>query len=359
MRSNPSRYGLNYWAYLKALLLGHRVKTQYLTIIITSLLAIACGESSELNYARQIEDKNSLMCHVESSEIEKQDHKRLEVCVDNMEAKFISSKSVLLEAKLAIFHWLEVAGHKKSHRLFTNMNFTQNCGASPQDGQKRLRVIIPSQSQIKSNSKFNSYFIKPKSRCRYKNSKVLCKLSAFVFGFAEQFGKASMINDADKPDTEARVVFNPNIDWAVLGDELADMGHEILASDYQTLLEDSSDYNDVIYFIRKLQSKKLIARGERSSADTISMAKRLKSYFRTPDHPQLGMYSIMMHEMGHVFGLGHADQPGRRYVTGDAHGNESVRNVHKTKSSVMAYDKKYIHLTDDDRAGIRAILKNL
>jgi hypothetical protein len=340
-------------------MLSRLVKIFFLFILLSS-----CSNTSELNYARQIDDKDSLMSYVKESFIYGRSDaaRKFEVCVENNDQDFISRKALLTESMIALFHWLEVGEHPRRDRIFDSIDFNSSCLTDKDfklaGYKRRLKIIIPDKSQLIQNSKFDSYFVKPKARCRVKKNLARCKISAFVFGFAEQFGKKVFL-DSGKPAYEARIVMNPFVDWLTLGTELNSLGDRDLAKEYKELSYDRTSYSDLAIFIDRMQHQQHIGREEQPSIATLQKVKKLRQYLRVPDNPRLSLYPILLHEMGHVFGLGHADNPGNSYVTGDAHGNESIRNVYKTKYSVMSYYKKYIHLTSDDKAGITSLFNNL
>ena len=64
---------------------------------------------------------------------------------------------------------------------------------------------------------------------------------------------------------------------------------------------------------------------------------------------------MLLHEIGHVFGLTHADNPSSRDVTGPSDSTRFENGRHITREATMAYADNYLYLTDDDQNGAKAV----
>lgn len=76
--------------------------------------------------------------------------------------------------------------------------------------------------------------------------------------------------------------------------------------------------------------------------------------------PQIALFSTLLHEVGHTFGIDHADNPSADSVTGTASGERvGSGSQARTDLAVMAYALPYLYLTEDDRAGMRSAAQQI
>ncbi len=61
---------------------------------------------------------------------------------------------------------------------------------------------------------------------------------------------------------------------------------------------------------------------------------------------------VLLHEVGHQFGMDHADNPSRDSETGFVVESEQRGNQWVTSEASMAYGKPFLFLTADDQAGV-------
>ena len=136
----------------------------------------------------------------------------------------------------------------------------------------------------------------------------------------------------------AMVVFSSHFKWLDLKGLISRMRslprqhRQSLIVDYQALLKSQRPkLKQLITFNEKLTRHQLVAPQDSSkpSLQELVLSKRIKHGDRF--NPSIGLYRTMLHEVGHQFGLGHPRVP----------------------TSVMAYGKHYLHLTTNDRLGMK------
>ena len=128
----------------------------------------------------------------------------------------------------------------------------------------------------------------------------------------------------------------------------------LMAQKYLTLLGDSK-YENLLDFKNLLESESTLGLQdttlegfikEFSSSPVMSLGQTYT--------PTLGAFHVLLHEVGHQFGLAHADNPDSISITGstssDSKQNPSGQWI--TQESTMAYGKPFLYLTPDDKAGI-------
>lgn len=70
----------------------------------------------------------------------------------------------------------------------------------------------------------------------------------------------------------------------------------------------------------------------------------------------MAAFHTLLHEVGHTFGMMHADSPNFDAVTGESSTTswDQGREKYTTTFATMAYADQFGYLTDDDGTGIKA-----
>ena len=135
----------------------------------------------------------------------------------------------------------------------------------------------------------------------------------------------------------------------------------LMAQKYLTLLGDSK-YENLLDFKNLLESESTLGLGD-STLDTL-----VKQFGSSPQTsldkaytPTLAGFHVLLHEIGHQFGMSHSDNPDSMTITGTTspHSKQNPSGQWVEQESTMAYGKPYLYLTADDKGGIHYLSESL
>jgi hypothetical protein len=173
--------------------------------------------------------------------------------------------------------------------------------------------------------------------------------------------------------TAAYSSLNPFIEWQSIGTWLAESKDlpepdkvRFVAS-YRALASRAADvsYDDLVAFNELLaitpgafQDGRIYAK--QCVNDFRNGTEAKKTYSQGNPYPA---FSVLIHEVGHQFGMDHADNPAPDSLTGsiqigqDMNGNPIAKFT--TKDSVMATGRRPMYLTADDQRGIQVLAERV
>ncbi|RYZ50027.1 MAG: hypothetical protein EOP07_23550, partial [Proteobacteria bacterium] len=157
----------------------------------------------------------------------------------------------------------------------------------------------------------------------------------------------------------ATIILSPFVKWTSMA---KDLSKTALSASYLKLAAkaETVTYAELVTFNKQLTVNALKLKND-GRLDTIvqdflnSPAKSLSQNYL----PQQAAYHVLLHEVGHQFGMDHADNPSRDSETGTAGSAtlDSASGKWETAVSTMAYAEEYLYLTADDVAGIKDLAK--
>ena len=352
-------------------------KTAIPAILSLCFISSCYNETSEqpssLNYARMQKLDGSLLNVLNKFENKTISETPL-ICVTVAEGQSIQRDSLIMETKMAIYSWLK-ASSEDYINLIKQVEFSGDCLGEGQnlDGKKKiLDVVIPSPSQTETDSRYSRSFNKPQVQCQY-NWGASCQMNGVVLAYASMipFSVYSWGGQTQVFINEAPVAFNGHIMWTDLKEELsertASLGEDdisllelyenalIIQNKAESSNEDIEEFWDTISILEsELEKQGAISQTKQGLNTFVDRAISEKQNINETFTPTYSIYSTLLHEIGHSFGLHHADNPSGQVITGDGDG-DSVTDVKTTRESVMAYAERYLYLTEDDKNGIRSI----
>ncbi len=345
-------------------------------LLFSGLALSACGTSpqtSETKYAHyeSMQLLGSPIARLEAMKMGYEvDFSSLDVCVENGRSD-LTDQEALAEVKLVYAMWLKESG-SYDENAWRKLSFANKSKCNPEDNSNSAVVIF---SDGTSGGQDISKFNEPKISCERRNGSVSCKGTSLIMGFGGPgwitpyyYSPEKWIRLAKKaPST---TVFSPYVQWTSLkkdvmrSEDISDSVKNKVTREYDSLVADQSPAK-LFAFAKLLEDQKILI-GKDAGFQTAFQ----RFFDGTADEeetsftPNVGVFHVLLHEVGHQFGMGHADNPQPDDVTGYAAGNEASasRNANGqwvTDKASMAYALTYTYLTADDKAGIKSVGKTI
>ena len=306
-------------------------------ILVVCLLEGCKTTSSELDYAHW--PKETLggtptlqLEALKDSEV-KTNFDEIKICVQNQEGS-ITDKQLLFETKLAFAMWLSHSGNY-SQADWEKFSFQNQSYCNLNDSNFQVVVKLASYDRADELEKqeLNQSFQKPGSGWT-------------TMGFGgpaapsyswDWKGNLTYINRIP-----GKIVLNPYVKWTSLESEIQNhrriegSDKDVMLTDILWLQESDGEFFEYQELSNKLEQHKILA------SPVYSLKERVA-------------FDVILHEIGHVFGLTHADNPTSRDITGPSGSTSFENGRHVTREATMAYADNYLYLTDDDQAGAKAV----
>jgi len=162
----------------------------------------------------------------------------------------------------------------------------------------------------------------------------------------------------------AFATLSPNVDWISLDqdlglnqqDGLSDAAKAELKAEYQSLKAETAPTMAALAgFVKKLAAQGVLQgpdTGFENAMNTYETTGQTVGTFRSSE----GIFHTLLHEVGHQYGMDHADNPDGASTTGPSLTTQKGPDgQYRTSRATMAYGDPYLYLTDDDVAGIRSV----
>jgi len=135
----------------------------------------------------------------------------------------------------------------------------------------------------------------------------------------------------------------------------------LMAQKYLALLGDPK-YENLLDFKNLLESESALGLGD-TTLDALvkQFASSPQTSLNQAYTPTLVGFHVLLHEIGHQFGMAHADSPDSMTITGTTspHSKQNPSGQWVEQESTMAYGKPYLYLTPDDKGGIHYLSEPL
>lgn len=290
-----------------------------------------------------------------------------DVCLHSYRSDF-RTEDFIVESKLAYATWISEAGLKAEDWKQINFVSTRPCLFDDM-GYASIFLMPNVETDLGSNA---SYYRPATTWCVLLNSSSFqCQTDPLTLGY----GGMASLKLSRHPDTErwSRIDFNtaasatlsPYIKWVSLRDSiLANTSIDKKVKDGLTGrldgLEKKDSFEKYVELAGLLEKYSLKDDQLLDDLKTRSLILRqpVLTGVRVPFIPRVAAYHVMLHEIGHQFGLDHADNPSHHSVTGNSEGTISSDRVVE-KNATMAYGEPLFFLTADDKAGIRNVMKTI
>lgn len=331
--------------------------------LLSSAFLMSCGveqadSDSELNWAHT---ESSTALSIINSRVEylqlqyKTDFSKITVCIQDSEG--YGGDALLLETKLAYAAWLEASG-RGTAETWNHFEFVRSKSCRLDDNRYSSVVVISEEARITADQKIDGTFAKNKVSCKRVGLQASCSTGLMTMG---RGGAGSIGYTYFKPTRwesisnrlPATAILSPFVEWESLerylgqspiGRFYADLKAKAGAVTYNELLELNTMIAEAELKLPEDETLSLMV-----NEFLASKAKSLTEVYV----PRSAGFHVLLHEVGHQFGMDHADAPNSGSVTGYSKGAlEADNGIWTTELSTMAYADDYLYLTADDRAGI-------
>ena len=291
----------------------------------------------------------------------------LKICVEGGN-KAITDRQLLTESELVHVMWMKTAGYTAQDYSLLHFQIAAKCRKS--DNAFASAIVLGSFDREEPGDNLKKDFGEPIIECQSNENSFSCGSHSTTLGLGGPGGtqhsyfsatpNAWTRIDAASP---ASVVLSPYVDWLSLDDDLqgnttiSEKARQDLRGSYAKLLAtEDPTYEDLSNFADKLQSIQLILSGDAQFKSLMNdFVASNKISLTQPYRIRQSAFQVLLHEVGHTFGMEHADNPDGDSVTGtSATTSKGSNGQWTTKESTMAYGKPFAYLTDDDQAGIKA-----
>lgn len=292
------------------------------------------------------------------------------ICIENL-SKSISPAEARLEVQLAFATWMRAA--ESGAAVWDQLTFesSSNCA---RDGSNLAVIVLPDANGSNLDEREREKnFEQPAYSCTLSGASVSCKTNTMTLGW----GGPAAVRYAQSSDGKilrvevsraAQAIMSPYVDWQPLSRALA---AEAPAAD-----GDQPDWRQTLARLNSASKPKLselddfvysLGNANKTARPDTVFKKAMDDFAKSGQsavtnvryRPSLPLFSTLLHEIGHVFGLDHADNPAADSVTGFANGQKVGQGQQaRTDLSVMAYAIPYLYLTADDRAGARSVAQS-
>ena len=278
----------------------------------------------------------------------------------------------LFETKLAHAAWLSDAGYNSD--AFAKLSFELKDQCSTSDANYMTVVIYGEKSREKSGDNFDKLFSAARMSCTVSADSMSCNSDG---GISLGWGGPASIRSfyrADAPQkwtsmerlTPGIVILSPHVSWKPLTHELqsasgasSDEQNNLLEKYNSLVAQKKPRFEDLKSLAESLRSAN--AKGSQDQEFQrlmMQFAQNRQGVTAYEFKPVISSYHTLLHEIGHTFGMTHADNPGADDITGSsAKTTCDQSNRCTTSEASMAYGEFFNFLTVDDQAGIQSVGK--
>lgn len=297
------------------------------------------------------------------------DFSKLIICIrTNNKKSEIDDNQLVLESKLAYAMWLEAGGYGDYQwDNYFEFRAASNC---EDEGYAGVIKLGDYERTVRTES-LREVFGEPpviscsrtgyQSRCSMEGSGIVLGLGStgyLSYSYTISDGKWTALNSG----MAARSLMSPNVNWTSLKDDVLvnkelqqEVKDEIVARYDELLAQQDPAFFSLVDFGKLMAEKNIIGSGDQEfSMHFDDFVRSDSASMRKSYTPKRGLFHVLLHEIGHQYGMAHADNPSSADVTGETEGFTKVREDGKwiTDISTMAYALSYFYLTLDDRVGI-------
>ena len=346
----------------------------HLTLFFLLFASCSKDPASTTNYAHFAEDQlsSSLAGRLAGKILGYEtDYSNIEICVRNLNPNHeISDQELLFESKLAYAMWFEAAGYS-ADEWENRISFTteDRCEDSQRySGTIKLGSTDRTEDAHKVQNAFRAYTV----ICRKSGHQSFCGIEGggIVLGVGGTGSLSYSYNPRDGKwisllmGTPAHSFMSPYVNWISIKSDIeanAMIDEQIkseISQAYDELLSKTSlTFYDFIHFGALLTRHKIVGDRDRIFEELFSAFHQSDDQtFKKSYIPRKGLFHVLLHEVGHQYGMAHADNPSSSDRSGPTEGLTKQRDdgFWVTDRATMAYGLDYFYLTEDDRAGVRA-----
>lgn len=294
------------------------------------------------------------------------DFSRVPVCVERNALSVITDGELLAEVRLAYATWINASG-VYGESDFARFDFAIADACRDEDKSIAAYVRLLDASEIDPNDAHMRKFKQPVATCQATATGMSCSTEALVRGYGGPgwMGYTYSLNDKSVPPkpieflgtNPSSTIFDPFTIWTSLAEDIRGNRaiprnvKDTLSRAYATLL--TATYARLVAFTDALDRAAVQEGADRQFEEAAMRASPSEPVSFTS---RVSLFHTLLHEVGHQFGLTHADNPGADDVTGSsATAVKGPDGLWRTSQAAMAYGPLFFYLTPDDKAGAAAV----
>ncbi len=297
---------------------------------------------------------------------------RLKICVES-EKTTISNASLLMETKLAYVMWLKSAGYSAVD--FSKFEFFLSSKCNRQDLSIMTSIVIADSSNAQVGEEYNTLFSPAAISCQALAGSFRCSSDGGItlgWGAAASLSHSYFVSNPEKWSNISRnaqgfAILSQYVDWTSLpagidgNPQLQGAVGESLKAKYSHLLTlENQNFEALAAYASELEAAQAVS-GEDTQFQSLfqQSAQAGSSISSVTYRPKYAAFHVLLHEIGHTFGMMHADNPKGDSVTGASATTtlDPITRQYSTPISTMAYADQYVYLTADDSLGISSVAK--
>ena len=283
------------------------------------------------------------------------DFEKLRICVQG--AKGLEGDAALLESKLSYAAWLGASG-LNSESLWDKIEWVPAPRCSVEDRSFGSVIIMGDLAKPEAAQQLTTRFQPAELHCVRDAAGVNCQSNVQTLGFGGPGGLMIYQTPPDRwvrveNNSPASVVLSPYVGWKSLDQDLASQP-ELLSRILEAQKRVSQlTYPECLSLVQALTQDKLEAAPDPTFQTLFeAFAKEGPAKLDSTYAPRYSAFHVLLHEIGHQFGMDHADNPNLDSQTGSVGNSRQRGNQWLTEVATMAYGAPYLYLTFDDRTGI-------
>ncbi len=332
-----------------------------------SLILASCSSSqdSETKWAHSPADRSwgtvpALVSYLDLGF--KTNFEKLNVCLQGSDS--FQGAALLLESKLSYAAWLNAGGQGQA--AFDRFQFEIKDNCDPKDSSYASVVIIESQDKTSSGRDPSEGFSKATVNCQKSGWSVRCGSGSTTFGWGGPAAVGYSYRNPSKWESvssrsPASVRLSPFVSWRSLEADLleqknlSEVDRTMKLDLYRSLLNraDSVTFSELVDFMKSLSDTQLVAGSDGNFQKLMKEFQNSGSSSLNQEYiPTATALHVLLHEVGHQFGMDHADNPSLDSETGFVVESQQRGNQWVTSEASMAYGKPFLFLTADDQAGV-------
>lgn len=333
------------------------------------LLAVSCGQTqqnSETKWAHASAERSTgtIPALVDYLDLGfKTNFEKIRICLQGSES--FQGSALLLEAKLSYAAWLNAAGQGTQATL-DRFAFETRDICDPKDANFQSVIIIESEGKASPSRNPAEGFGKASVNCRKSGFSVSCSSGSTTYGWGGPAAVSYSYRTAGKWDSissraAASVRLSPFVKWRSLEADLlvqkglSEADRKAKLELYRSLQAKVDDVTlvELVDFINVLGDSNLVAAADDSFQKLMQDFQKSGATSLNQEYtPTATALHVLLHEVGHQFGMDHADNPSRDAETGFVVESQQKGTQWVTSEAAMAYGKPFLYLTADDKAGV-------
>ena len=303
---------------------------------------------------------------------------KINICVESPSKANPSANTLALETKLAYAKWIAAASPENAAENFNRLNFlvVPKCSQDNPSWHAIVKVGDYADATQPEIDRLVTHFGQenqlPSIQCQIGEERTCTSATTHGFG-APGTLTAHFYADAPQkwirvtPAKPSQAVFSPHTDWLSISEELKaneslqSQRRQALLTGYEKLLSTTThSFDNLINYTNQIEVARLKGVDDLGFKNTVESLDPLASPISLTYRPKIGLFHVLLHEIGHQFGLKHADNADLESVHGQVNNNGEIvytEGPSPTKLATMAYGDSYMYLTKDDKAGAKSAKK--